>query len=301
MQRVATSVLMAVLVAGVLVLVGCGEAGPNEAGAAQATPETEPESTTPQPSTDASEQPAPKPEPEVIDQSDRGGSAPNTKPEPGEDAEPDDHAAANDEPSDSSLVGLPGYVPPKGSDDANTAATFAPGSPVVMKAMVVELTAENSAELAPLRAFLEGGEDATLDPSERAALDELIAALAERDVVRVVTAPSLVVEEGESGSLAVGDEASGSVGLELAPRFLTNADNSLRAVEIGFTLIVAEDGADLPILSDGLALPAGASGSRGAVANQDTFFFVRRAVDDDTDREFLVLVTPRAMAGGVTK
>jgi hypothetical protein len=243
--------------------------------------------------------------------------------EPGEPTDPD---------RDNPLAGLPGFTPSQVSSAAEVPAPAAaapvpaPGDAILLGVTVVRLTPAAPGELEPLREFLKADEASALNNDEATALSDLIGALESGGVVRVVTRPRLLCNDGQSAAVTVtltGDAPGApsepvDLTLEFTPSVVASggggeggAADARGLVKVDYNVRAARAGADAGVWVEGLGLAIGPRtrvAGTAVVAPEDTFYFVRRVggvVGGDAGQagsiELLVLVRPQPMGGELNK
>jgi hypothetical protein len=163
-------------------------------------------------------------------------------------------------------------------------------------------------------------------PTRPAALSDLIGALESGGVVRVVTRPRLLCNDGQSAAVTVtltGDAPGApsepvDLTLEFTPSVVASggggeggAADARGLVKVDYNVRAARAGADAGVWVEGLGLAIGPRtrvAGTAVVAPEDTFYFVRRVggvVGGDAGQagsiELLVLVRPQPMGGELNK
>jgi len=231
------------------------------------------------------------------------------------DEDTSDDPVEEEPPTQSPLAGLPGISPtqPVAAEGVQGSDADAPLQ-VLVQVTVYELSPASPVDLAPLEQYLASSGGDTLAPAAVDAMSPLVSMLTGNGVLRVVSAPRVLVASGKQATVEVMSLGTGqtaglptareSLRISLAPTATPPGENSAVSVTLGYDLVLAEADSAFEVLAQDLGLAVGASARAGGTAtlpDQHSHFFVRRVVGDGTDRELLVLIRPQVIEADLTK
>lgn len=311
-MNLATRTAVALALCSALFAVGCGSSEPEQ-----------PETATPQQEPETPAQPA---GPEIIDQAGGEQVSPIDNPlidkaeDSGVDAADDSEAGTSEggEPEQSTanpVTSLPGFSPASNTPPSAAALAANAGTDqVLVQVSVFELTPKAAEDLAPIEQFL-GGDVGSLSPDEAGAFMELVGALGPTGVIDVISSPRVLVASGLRATIEITQLGGGQVNgvptarssllFSTAPTVRRSGDDDETAsVDMSYELKFAQADSAFQVDAQDLGLNLGprASGAGTVtVGDQQTFFFVRKVVGEDSSRELLVLVRPQVMKADLTK